>query len=440
MARIARAHAETPGRTTDGAPARSPARAALAPPGRRRAPEAQAAVIAQELRDAGLDLSDVRDNIAAAMRGDPVGFHHHASRILQSHFPRMFELGLANDPLAAALHDTLSRSAPAAPQARLAPAGSRPRPISNSVRNASTPPRAGGTPAPGPPARCAPSPLRGRLAGSGIDMSRVAAAIDNTLRNGRELPEEIRGALRGAGIETHIGTGRVPMDHPLLQLRREIHLAMPEEREPSPPRAERMPRAPRRPRLGIPPIGSSRPSAPDPIAAAHALSMPERVQGETNVQYAWRLRYQNPRASVEQIAAATVGPSGHRNIQRTIGELNSMIKVRDKIRATFSDLPTVSRADAERLGFKDAATHNEDDATDCLFGEPLSMTDRKQRVIALTTQPVPTLGDPRVADNAGVVFMDLNALARHLASEPKHPVYKTPLDITNIRDYAFRIE
>jgi effector protein HopAB len=443
MARIARPHAETPGRTTDGAPARSPARAALAPqPGRRHAPEAQAAAIAQELRDAGLDLSDVRDNVAAAMRGDPVGFHHHASRILQSHFPRMFELGLANNPLAAALHHTLSQSAPAAPQARLAPAGSRPRPISNSVRNAQTPPRAAGAPAPAPgrPARGAPASLMGRLAGSGIDMSHLAAAIDNTVRNGRELPQEIRGALQRAGIETHVGTGRVPMDHPLLQLRREIHLAMPEEREPSPPRAERMPRTGRRPRLGVPPIGSSRPRPPDPIAAAAGLSMPQRVQGENNAQYAWRLHYQNPRASIEQIAAATVGPSGHQSVPRTISELNAMIKVRDEIRSAFRDLPTVSRADAERLGFKDAATHNEDDATDCLFGEPLSTTNREQRVIALTTQPVRTLGDPRVADNAGVVFMDLNALARHLASEPRHPIHKAPLNAGNIRDYAFRVK
>ena len=399
-------------------------------------------MIAQELRDAGLDLSDVRDNIASAMRGDPVGFHQQAVRILQSHFPQMFQLGLANDPLAAALHQTLSRSAPPAPQARLTPAGAQPRPTGNPARNVATPSRAGGAPAqaPGRPARGAPASLMGRLAGSGIDMGRLAAAIDNTVRNGRELPEEIRGPLQRAGIETHIGTGRIPMDHPLLQLRREIHLAMPEEREPSPPREQRMSRAPRRPRLGVPPIGSSRPRPPDPTTAAAGLSMPQRAQGENNAQYAWRLHYQNPRASIEQIAAATVGPGGHQNLGKTISDLNAMIKVRDKILSAFSALRTVSHADAQRLGFKDAATHNEDEATDCLFGEPLSTSNREQRVIALTTQPVGTLRDSRVADNAGVVFMDLNALARHLASDPKHPIHKAPLNAGNIRDYAFRVE
>ena len=58
----------------------------------------------------------------------------------------------------------------------------------------------------------------------------------------------------------------------------------------------------------------------------------------------------------------------------------------------------------------------------------------------MTTQPVRSLRDPSVADNAGVVFMDLNALARHLASEPRHPIHKAPLDASNIRNYAFRIE
>jgi effector protein HopAB len=152
------------------------------------------------------------------------------------------------------------------------------------------------------------------------------------------------------------------------------------------------------------------------------------------------LHYQNPAAPIEHIAADAVGPSGHHGLRQTIGELNAMIKVRDKILAAFTGLRPISKGDAERLGFKDAATHNEDDATDCLFGEPLSTSNREQRVIALTTQPVRTLSDPNVADRAGVVFMDLNALARHLASEPKHPIHKAPLDASNIRNYAFRIE
>jgi effector protein HopAB len=400
-------------------------------------------MIVQQLRDAGLDLSDVRANVAAQMNGDPVGFDVRAVRILDSHFPRWAELGVhGNTQLAAALHHALSQSAPVAPRGRLAPAETRPRPTANALRNAQTPPRAGGAPAPAPGrrARGGNTSLMGRLAGSGIDMGRVAAAIDDTMRNGRQLPEDIRGALRRAGIETHIGTGQVPMDHPLVQLRREIHLAMPEEREPSPPREQRMPRAARRPRLGIPPIGGSRPHAPDPVAARTGLTMPERPPGQTNAQYAWRLHTLNPAASIDQIVAATVGPSGHLNQRPTKVALTEMIKTRDEIVAAFSGLRPISKGDAERLGFKDAATHNEDEATGCLFGEPLSTSNREQRVIALTTQPAPTLRDPNVADNAGVVFMDLNALASHLASNPKHPIHKAPLDASNIGNYAFRIE
>jgi effector protein HopAB len=445
MARIAQAHAQTPVRAQDGAPSRAPARGALAPQPGRHAPEAEAAMIVQELRDAGLDLADVRDNVAAQMNGDPVGFNVRAVRILESHFPRMAELGLAGDTrLAAALHHTLSQSAPVAPRARLAPAGARPRPMNGPELNAQTPPRAGGAPAPAPApgrrARGAPASPMARLAGSGIDMGRVAAAIDNTMRNGRELPDDIRGALRRAGIETHIGAGRVPMDHPLVQLRREIHLAMPEEREPSPPRQERMPRTARRPRLGIPPIGSSRPRGPDPIDARTGLTMPERPLGQTNAQYAWRLHTLNPTASVDRIAAATVGPSGHLNLRATKEALTAMIKTRDEIRAAYTGLRSISKSDAERLGFKDAATRNEDDATDCLFGGPLNTNNPEQRVIALTSRPLTTLQDASAADNAGVVFMDLNALANHLASEPKHPIHKAPLDASNIQNYAFRIE
>lgn len=328
MARIAQAPAQTPGRMQDGAPSRSPARGALAPqPGRRHAPETQAAAIVRELRDAGLDLSDVRANVAAQINGDPVGLDVRAVRILGAHFPRMAELGLAGDTqLAAALHRTLSQSAPVAPRARLAPAETRPRPTGGAVRNAQPRLRAEGPPpeAPGRRGRGANTSLMGRLAGSGVDMGRVAAAIDDTMRNGRQLPEDIRGALRRAGIETHIGAGQVPMDHPLVQLRREIHLAMPEEREPSPPREQRMPRATRRPRLGIPPI-SSRPRAPDANAAGAATALPRlvRAQGETNAQYAWRLHYQNPEAPIAHIAADAVGAGGHFGLRQTIRSRNA---------------------------------------------------------------------------------------------------------------------
>jgi effector protein HopAB len=281
----------------------------------------------------------------------------------------------------------------------------------------------------------------GRLAGSGIETSRIAAAIDDTVLRGRALPDEIQGALRRAGIETHVGSRQVPINHPLLQLRREIHAATPEERDPSPPRAERMPMAARRPpRLGIPPIGTSRPPGPDANAARARLIMPDRAERETNAEYAWRLHNLNPGASLNRIAAAAVGETARFNLRPTRLQLDAMIKTRDEFRAAYSGLRPISKADAERIGFKDAQTHGEDEATQCLFGAPLSMSDPDQRVIAFASEPLDQTKPYRAEDMKGFEFMDFNALTTHLATKPVHPSNRAPLDATNIRDYAFRIE
>ena len=76
-----------------------------------------------------------------------------------------------------------------------------------------------------------------------------------------------------------------------------------------------------------------------------------------------------------------------------------------KILAAFGSLRTMSKADAERLGFKDAATHNADEATHCMFGEALSLGNPNQRIIGLA----PMSSDPEQAYRAEVnkepVFM-----------------------------------
>ncbi|MGN6087421.1 hypothetical protein [Trinickia sp.] len=448
MARIEPAAAETPGPIPQGSPSRAPARGTLTPPAApRQTPETQARLVVQQLRQAGVDLDRTRRTISGGMQGHPVRIDERTTRVLEQHFPRMSEVGFfANEPLAAALVHSLGLAASEANRAQPAPAGLRPAPTNSPVRNSRTPPRPEGTAAPAASpshrGRGANDSLMGRLAGSGIEMGRIAAAIDDTLLRGRALPDEIQGALRRAGIETHVGTGRVPVTHPLLQLRREIHLATPEERDPSPPRAQRMPRAARRPRLGPLPIGTSRPSGPDANAARGGLIIPQRADRESNAQFAWRLHNLNPGASVQQVAAETVGPSGHLNLRATIDQLNAMIKTRDQIRAAFSSLRSISKADAERLGFKDAATHGESEATDCTFGEPLSTSNPSQRVIGLVNQP----SDPKHAynpeHNKEPVFMDLNELATYLAgqTQPRHPITNAPLTAKNIRNYAFRIE
>lgn len=345
---------------------------------------------------------------------------------------------------AAPRHTPETHAGHSAQQPRRAPTGARPLPTLGPGRNRQTPPRAEGSPAQAPSGRAhgANTSLMGRLADSGIDMGRIAAAIDDTVLRGRALPEDIRGALGRAGIETHTGTGRVPINHPLLELRREIHRAAPEERDPSPPRAELMPRRTRRPpRLGIPPIGTSRARGPDANAADIGLTMPERAERENNAQYAWRLHNLNPEASLDRIAAAAVGETARFNLRPTRLQLDAMIKARDEFRAAFSSLRPISKADAERIGFKDAQTHGEEDeVTQCLFGEPLSTSNPEQRVIALASEPLDPTKPYSAEDIKGHEFMDFNALTMHLANKPVHPLNRAPLDANNIRDYAFRIE
>ena len=181
-------------------------------------------------------------------------------------------------------------------------------------------------------------------------------------------------------------------------------------------------------------------------AALPRLTMPEPVELETVGQYAWRVRNLNPTApirvivnAVTEIAAAVPGES---EVVRLAvkNHLEATIKTRDSIVAAFGALRPISKTDANRMGFKDAATHDEDEATDCLFGGALSTGNSDQRVIGLAQVP----SNPNDAYSAGVnkdlVFMDLNKLAEHLASNPTHPVNRRPLNPSNIHQFAFRLE
>lgn len=111
-----------------------------------------------------------------------------------------------------------------------------------------------------------------------------------------------------------------------------------------------------------------------------------------------------------------------------------------KILEAFGSLRTISTADAELLGFKDAATHNADEATHCMFGEPLSLGNPNRRIIGLAPVPSDSEHAYRAEVNKEPEFMDLTALAKHLADKPKHPMNNQPLDARTIHQYAFRIE
>lgn len=165
--------------------------------------------------------------------------------------------------------------------------------------------------------------------------------------------------------------------------------------------------------------------------------MPRRDDFESNLDYAWRIRGQNPGASVNDIAHAVVGDSGGRP-EVVARDLNARIAACEKISGQFGTLRTISKDEAESLGFMDAAVHGED-ATACLFGEDLSLGNPNQRVIGLVqiASDRPHGFDANV--NKAVVFMDMNKLAEYLVSNPKHPMNNARLNANNIGNFAFRI-
>lgn len=183
-------------------------------------------------------------------------------------------------------------------------------------------------------------------------------------------------------------------------------------------------------------------------AARARLVMPQREDGENNATYAWRVLGENRGASPDDVAAVAILPdpddlpNAIAQLSWMIDELNRMIETRDAICAAFIGLRSISKSDAESLGFKDAKDYDADDASDSLFsGEELSTSNPNQRVIALATQPSEPSKDYSAAGNKAVAFMDLNELAHYLAREPKHPMlHDQPLNKENIADYAFRIE
>ena len=179
-------------------------------------------------------------------------------------------------------------------------------------------------------------------------------------------------------------------------------------------------------------------------AARARLVMPERGDGDDNAIYAWRVLSLNHGASLGDIAAVAIRRDlpPIEQLRWTIGKLKQMIETRDAICAAFSGLRSISKTDAESLGYKDAKDHGADDAsTSLFFAEELSTSNPNQRVIALASQPSEPSNDFSADDNKGVAFTDLNELAHYLASEPKHPILPDKaLHKENIARYAFRIE
>lgn len=185
----------------------------------------------------------------------------------------------------------------------------------------------------------------------------------------------------------------------------------------------------------------TRRAAPD-----SALEMPARSDAEDNGQYAFRIHTRNPGASAEEIASAVVRAAGGSR-RATIAGLNAHIATYEKIVATFDRLRPISRAEAERHEFKDAAIYNQegdgefskDNASVCLFGEELSLNNPAQKVIGLATVASDRSRGFDTSVNKKVEFMDMKELAKYLVSNPKHPMTNAKLDADNIADFAFRV-
>ncbi|WP_328517794.1 hypothetical protein [Ralstonia solanacearum] len=430
-------------RTTGGSPARpSSPSAASRPDATRRASVPDVNGIIAQFRNAGVDLADVHQTLSDVMNGDPVCLDGHTIDILRQHFPNMVTVGISEgNALAVALREALGQFVPSEPPAIGTPPRAQPqsppRATGGLPRRPPTPSRGAGTSAPthqrqAHRANRQPSGAWvERLRRSGIDMSRLRSAVDNTLLYAANLPADIRRALNAAGIDTRIEETTSLVDHPLLQLQQEIRRA--ESARDSTGGA-------------TPTRDAQRANRARQAAPSRGLAMPERDPAENNGQFAWRVYNQNPGVSVEDIASAVVR-SGGGNQQETIDALKGHIKTYEKTCATFKKLRSISKADAEGMGFKDAAVYNQDGdgafskdlATTCLFGEDLSLRNPKQQVIGLAQVASSSRKGYRADVNKSVVFMDMRKLAEYLVSNPKHPMNNMPLTAENIRHFAFKI-
>ncbi|QHE97435.1 MULTISPECIES: E3 ubiquitin-protein ligase [Pseudomonas syringae group] len=266
------------------------------------------------------------------------------------------------------------------------------------------------------------------LAQQGVNMGRLHAALGAHIMHGRALPEDLRRALGGVGIRPYNETSLSLMEHPLLNL----NIALNRRLGPRPLIAQEP-----RPAVPMGPPSSSR--RPSGTRAATLPVMPEREDHENNVSYGMRLLDLNPGVRVRTIVDAFIAePARRPSVVAQIRELRAATKA---ISSQFSQLRTISKADAasEELGFKDAADHHLDDATHCLFGEPLSLGNQGQQVIGLAANPTGTSQSYSQEENKELVFMDMKKLAQFLVGKPEHPMTREPLDAENIAKYAFRL-
>ncbi|WP_310887383.1 type III effector [Pseudomonas syringae group genomosp. 3] len=266
--------------------------------------------------------------------------------------------------------------------------------------------------------------LRG-LVQQGVNLEHLRTALERHVMQRLPIPRDIGSALQNVGINPSIDSGDSLVQNPLLNLN--VALNRMQGLRPS---AERAPR----PAVPVVPATASR--RPDGTRATPLRVMPEREDYENNVAYGMRLLNLNPGVGVRQAVAAFVTDRAER--PAVVANIRAAL---DPIASQFSQLRTISKADAEseELGFKDAADHHPDDVTHCLFGGELSLSNPDQQVIGLAGNPTDMSQPYSQEGNKDLAFMDMKKLAQFLAGKPEHPMTRETLNAENIAKYAFRI-
>ncbi|MFA0995409.1 MULTISPECIES: E3 ubiquitin-protein ligase [Pseudomonas syringae group] len=433
----------------------------------RRGAVAHANSIVQQLVSEGADISHTRNMLRNAMNGDAVAFSRVEQNIFRQHFPDMPMHGISRDSeLAIELRGALRRAVhqqaasapvrsptPAPPGPAASSSGSSQRSLfgrfarlmaPNQGRSSNT--AASQTPVDRSPPRVDQRPIRvdrvamrnrgnhqadAALQGliqQGVNMERLRTALERHVMQRLPIPRDIGSALQNVGINPSIDSGDSLVQHPLLNLN--VALNRMQGLRPS---AERAPR----PAVPVVPATASR--RPDGTRATPLRVMPEREDYENNVAYGMRLLGLNPGVEVGAIVDAFIAEPARR--PRVVAQISALLAAANAVSSQFSQLRTISKADAasDELGFKDAADHHPDDATQCLFGEELSLTNSDQQVIGLAGKATDMSESYSREANKDLAFMDMKKLAQFLAGKPEHPMNRETLNAENIAKYAFRI-
>ncbi|KPX38428.1 Type III effector HopAB2 [Pseudomonas ficuserectae] len=360
---------------------------------------AHANSIVQQLVSAGADLAHTRTTLRNIMRGEEMALSRAEQSILREHFPNMIATGInPHSELAIELRHALRRadrqqaaSTPARTPTR-PPAARTPTQSSSSSSqrslfgrfarlmtpdqrrssNASTsqtpvdrsPPRVNQVPI--RPDRAAmrnrgnnqaAAALQG-LVQQGVNLEDLRTALERHLLRHQPIPLDIAYALQSVGIPPSVDTAESLVESPLMDLSVALHRVL----------GPRPVSAPPRPAVPMHPPAASR--RPDGARSSALRVIPEREDYENNVAYGMRLLNLNPGVGGRRVVAVFITDPAARP-----AVVDDIRAARDPIPSQFNQLRTVSKAVAESQNppFMDAAHHHPDDATHCLFGEPLSL-------------------------------------------------------------------